>query len=280
MFVEKRNKLNLRLLMSTRKSLAIAISLATAGTLILFFASYPQISNITNTNRKLKQENDRLDKLVKKSFELEQVKLLPEFSQADKVEKVLPSHKPLLELLTHLNQIASKTEVSITQFEISPGSIATDSTQVAVKTATNFNKLELNLTVNGPLKKVEEFMSLIEKISPITTITDLSLSRRSDEKTGEIMTKADLTINAHYFTQSIRTTLESALPKIGQKEKDVFKSIQDFTPSDLDVQTEIQGGGSIDFFDVNKLDLSDSENSDTDSTDTNSKTNTSDSLLN
>lgn len=227
-----------------------------SGAAILFFAAYPQIGEITANYRKLQKENSYLDKLTKKAVELEQVKTMPEFMQAEKVSEVLPSHKPLLEVLTQLNQAAQTNQVIISELKVSPGEIATDSTQIdnKSKSGKTYNILDLELVAVGQLENVEKFMSTIEKFSPITTITDLSLSRSIIARSGAVQTKAELKISSHFFTQSISTTIENPLPKIGQKEGETFLKIQEYTPPEIEKQTEIMGGEEG-FFDVGKIEV-------------------------
>jgi len=182
------------------------------------------------------------------------------FAQAEAVNEVLPSHKPVLELLTSLNGAAAGSGVVVTDFVLSPGEIATDSTKVQVNTRKSKGKydvLKLELNVTGPLKQVEEFMTLIERISPITSITDITLSRNNTIKDGEseISAKADLSLSTYFFTQPINAAIEAPLPQIGTKEQEVFLTIKEFTPSNLIKQTEIQGGGQTDFFGTEGLEL-------------------------
>lgn len=258
--IKNKNKFNWRLFIATRKYMALAISFASAGIAITIFATYPQIGTLTTTQRSIKTEKSKVDKLKRKSIELEQIKTLPEFAQAETVNEVLPSYKPVLELLTSLNESAISSEVIISDFTLSPGAIATDSTKTQIKTkksATNYDILELDLTVSGPLKNVEKFMALIERISPITTITNLSLSRQSsgEETDTEVAAKADLSLSTYFFTQSINAAIEVPLPQIGTKEQQVFLTVKEFLPSNLEKQTEIRGGGQTDFFGIDKLEL-------------------------
>lgn len=258
--IEKKRTFNWRLFVATRRYLALTIAFSAATLAILFLAIYPQIGTLTATQRKLKSEQAVVEKLRRKSIELEQIKTLPEFAQADVVNEVLPSHKPVLELLTSLNNAAVTSQVVISDFTISPGEIATDSTKAQIKTkksSGNFDVLKLDLSVSGPLGNVEKFMTLIERISPITTITNLSLSRRiaGSEEAEEVEAKADLSLSTYFFTQSIKAAIESPLPQIGTKEQNIFQTVQEFLPSNLESQTEVQGGGQTDFFGIEKLEL-------------------------
>jgi hypothetical protein len=256
--IQKNNKFNWRLFLSTRRYLIYTIMLFLAGILVSAFASYPQISQILQLNSKLRSENTHLEKLKRKSVELEQIKTIPEFAQSDLVHKTLPSHKPVLELLTSLNNIASLTQVSISDFTLAPGEISTDSTKVentSIKKSSNYGVLRLDLSASGSLNNVEQFMIMIERISPMTTITNLSLSRQSSNSTNgeDVNAKAELSLNTFFFTQSIKSTIESPLPILSIREQEIFATIKEFTPSNLEEQTEIKSGDQVDFFGINKL---------------------------
>lgn len=256
--IQKNNKFNWRLILSTRKYLIYSVLFFISGILIIIFATYPQINLVFKLSSKLKTENIRLEKLKRKSIELEQIKTIPEFAQSDFVEKVLPSHKPVLELLSSLNAIASLNQISISDFTLSPGEISTDSTKAELSTtknSANYGVLKLDLVVNGSLNNVEQFMIMIEKISPMTTITNLSLSRQvSKQNSGEeVSAKAELSLETFFFTQSIKTTIESPLPSLSTREQEIFATIKEFSPSELEKQTEIQSGNQIDFFGIDKL---------------------------
>src|SRR3989339_1557753 len=114
---------NWQLLLNTRRDLLLAIAFGLT-TLILIILTYNQTTNALATNRQLKKENDKIAQLDRKVQELAQLKFSPEFAQAEQINRVLPSHKPLLEVLNNLNSVAGETRVSITEFEINPGEIA------------------------------------------------------------------------------------------------------------------------------------------------------------
>jgi Tfp pilus assembly protein PilO len=216
------------------------------------------------SNTKLASEQQKIDQLNKKAQELEQLKFSPEFAQADVINKVLPSHKPLLELLNNLNSVAGETAVSITEFEINPGEIATDSTQIAQQAAakkqpTDYDRLDLKLTIIGELDQIRRFMDLIERVSPLTTITNLTVDRKVEGGQLTNTTRADLALSTYFYTKSIASTLSSPLPEISAQEREIFQAILSFTPAELENQTEIISGDNEDLFGINGLDVSDLE---------------------
>lgn len=261
--LNKFNTLNLTVLMSTRKNLVAAVAFGLTG-IILLGLTYSQAANALATNKKFAAEQQKVAQLNKKAQELEQLKFSPEFAQADVINRVLPSHKPLLELLNNLNNVAGETAVSITEFEINPGEIASDSTQLAQNQQTkkvtgDYDRLDLKLTIIGELAQIRRFMDLIERVSPITTITSLTVDRKVAEGQLSNATRADLALSTYYYTKSIASTLSSPLPEISAKEREVFQAILSFTPAELESQTTIISGENDDLFGINGLSVSDLE---------------------
>ena len=173
------NSINFSLIMSTRKKLVTAISLGITS-FILLILTYTQITAIFETRRKIEITQKKVDQLNAKTTELQQLKFTPEYAQASRMSEVLPSYKPLLELLNNLNSVANKTNVSITEFQINPGEIITEEegkTKVLVKKkqSAEYDQLNLELSILGELNQVKEFMNLIERVSPLTIITVIRL---------------------------------------------------------------------------------------------------------
>jgi Tfp pilus assembly protein PilO len=257
--------LNFSALIKTRRHLVAAAAFGITA-LILFVLAYQQAGRLFATRAALTAEQRKVAQLNQKAQELEQLRLSPEFAQAEQMNRVLPSHKPLLELLNNLNSVAGETQVSITEFEINPGEIATDSTQVATssrpasqKSTADYDRLDLKLTIVGELAQIRRFMDLIERVSPITTITNLTVDRKVGGAATTTTTRADLSLSTYYYTKPIASTLSSALPEISAREREVFQAILDFTPAEVEAQTEIITGSNQDLFGINGLNVIDLE---------------------
>lgn len=252
----KKSDLSWRLFVYTRKELLFAIGIFFGAFLMVVLAILPQINTIQTTNAKLAKEKTELDKYTSKYKELEQIKLSPEFGQSEKIDSILPSKKPLLELMSAINAVAASSQVAITELKISPGEIATTSAQLKQAYRQNpaaYDEIELSLKVYGQLNNIQQFMVMIEQISPITTITKITLNQSTNQQSGVVITTAQLSLQTNYFTQQIKTSLTAGLPKISNREKEIFATIQGFTIPEPEEQTEVTGGGQADPFAVEKL---------------------------
>ncbi|MBD3250183.1 MAG: hypothetical protein GF381_01250 [Candidatus Pacebacteria bacterium] len=287
---------NWKLFITNRRKFLLAVLMIWGGLALIYFGFRPQIKNILEINKKLSAARVQLSTLRQKSSDLKQIEVSEQFENIEKVDEVLPSHKPVLELMTNLHQASFATQVAMDEFSFRPGEIASASAQPIANfqselntqskpttsksrsksqtdpNPTNPNKrysgFEFKLSVAGSKKNVTEFLTLVEQIVPLTTITDLNLSHTTNPNAtnrGQAQieesksdswteTKATMTLTTYYYTQSITTTLTSQLPSIGDQEVEAFEKIQQFRPSGFRPQSEIINSGELeDFFEVDSL---------------------------
>lgn len=227
---------NFKLIWNTRKELVLAILLFLFAFVIASGSILSQIKAVKKVSAELKKTQTELDKFQKKANELEKIAFDSEMQKMGEIEEVLPSHKPLLELLNNLNSVAVETQVIINNFSLSPGDIATDSTKVA-KTSRQkkYDQLELQFAVSGTLASVQNFMTLIEQVTPISTITSIALSRQiNDDSMAE--TTANLTLKTFYFTQPITTTITEPLPVVSAENTRILAELKKLIPNNLPTQ--------------------------------------------
>ncbi|NCN51125.1 MAG: hypothetical protein GW925_01590 [Candidatus Pacebacteria bacterium] len=256
----KKTAFNYKIIWITRRKLVYTIGLVALGMAIVAFAIYPQITESLSLNTKYSKEHPTLEKLQAKLLELQSIDSTTEFSQADVVNSALPSKKPLLEFLTSLNSIAIANNISVGNFELSPGQISTDSadaTKTTKQAAASVDTLDLELEIEGSFDGLQQFLLDIEKISPFTTITKLSLGQGASgaDRGSDRQIKATLSTSTYFFTQSIKATVDAPLPKLTALDRNVLTALAQFQNYDLPEQTEIVGGGTEDPFGVDKLQI-------------------------
>ncbi len=246
---------NARIFLSTRRDFVIAIVLGVVGVGLLLFAIIPQTQGAFSLYQELDGEKPKLQKLLAKLQELQNLAYTPEYAQIGQVNAALPSKKPLLELLTGLNAVSAQTHVSIDSFELSPGLIATNEAELASiqSAATAYDKLALSLKLTGTFESIQEFMVQLERISPFTSIISLDLSDPKPAPDGTLFQSVELETETYYFTQPIRVTIDAPIPKITAEDQKVLSDLRQFSVTDLPVQTEIRGGGLDDLFGVDGL---------------------------
>lgn len=240
--IENRREFNFRLFWNTRKELLLGGLLFMISFLILGIGIINQINPLQADLQQKKAREQELAKFYEKAEQLKQIAIDPNFNKSSDIDQVLPSHKPLLEILNNLNTVANSTEVIIKDFSLNPGEIATDSTQV--RTSTNEQKydyLDLDFSVSGPLWRIQEFLSLIEQVTPISTVTSIAINRNIDEDKNA-QAQANLILRSFYFTQPIRTTITNPLPDITLAERRILDNINQLVPGDLIKQDSIITG--------------------------------------
>jgi len=247
------DKINLRILLSTRQFLLYTVGL---GAIILILVSallIPQAQVAYETFTEIQIEKPKTDKLTKKLSSLESITATAEFAQIDVVEKALPSKKPVLELLTGLSSVSQNTGVNIDKFDITPGLVATDeaTVQELSKGIKPYESLIVELEVSGSFKQVQDFIIQVERFSPFTTVTQMDLSGVLDEsKAADVdqRFRAVLTTETYFFTQAIAVKIDTPLPLIAAPEQSVLSALAAFSPTNLQEQTEVTGGGLDDLF--------------------------------
>ncbi len=261
-------KLNIRYLLTTRRPLLLTGILGLVSVLLLLAVGLPQVQqNFTLWNTWQKEKAAR-DQLRKKVAQLQQVSTDITADQAALVNTVMPSRKPLLELLSGLNQVALLTNVTFQTVELSPGSIATvaaETTPTTKRTGNTrkanqeYETLEVDLTVTGRLGDINRFFQQVEQVAPATTITALSLQKQAGRASLTVATteqiapadevyEADMTVETYYFTKSISATLDSPLPTIGAAEQALLEQMRSYTKGSVQTQDRIEGGGLQDLF--------------------------------
>lgn len=252
----------LKIIWSTRRALVLAVALGLGALVLVSAVVIPQVQQSLDLYDDLKKEEPKLLKLEQKLAEIESIQVSPEFSQVSVVEEALPSRKPLLELMMALSNVSQETGALVTDFELSPGLVATDSTLVANRSSGNYDQLSLNLSIEGTFAEIQDFLLKVEEVAPFTTIVAMEIGNQLNTNAEQFVQQvaedptfeAELTTETYFFTQTIQSRIDSPLPKISARELDVLGYLSSFRPSQLEEQQEVRGGGLQDLFQVNSVD--------------------------
>jgi len=245
--------------MRQRRNLAITIGLVVLSVGLTLLFTIPQSLSIKQLRDEINEEKELLSTLETKRTKLLEIEESNIFNQKDKIGEVLPSNKPIQELLINLDAISIEAQIAITEYISNPGAIASASAkrraQVEEKKDDNIQSVKLETIIVGDLANIHKFFSLIEKISPLTSVSNLDLQYISSADTdlnNSLMTEATLTLDTYYFNKAVTTKTETPLPEIQEEEKNAINEILFFTPSYLkDKQTTIEGGNE-DIFEIEK----------------------------
>lgn len=251
---------NIKLFFNTRRHLLLAIVLIWSIVALVFFAIKPQVQTLFVLRSNLEIEKEQYMDISRKIQDLQSIRISDQFQQKEKVDEVLPSYKPVMELLFNLNEAMKESNVGITSLLINPGEIATESAEISLLDPTSrdaatqrrqqrYSALRMELIVSGAEERVDQFLQLVERIAPFTSIVELEINTRTDRE-GVTRTEAEMLLHTYYYTQTIVTRIDDQLPSIGEKELKAFETIQQFMPSGFQKPTAIQGADLEDLFGI------------------------------
>ncbi len=257
---------NIKYFYNTRRFLVWASFLGLLSIGIIVLSIVPQISSTSNLYSEMLKENKRLAQLRIKVAQLDDASNSTIFVNSDKINLTLPSKKPLLELLSGLNNIGNKTQVSFADISLTPGKISTESGETAASAkkkeantgAKKYEVLDLDVTVTGKIQNINQFLKEAELLAPFTNVTAMTLNERTTS--GQVTSFADtlfeakLTITTYFFNRAITANIDTSLPELTAAQQTVINGIQNFTYTTIETQNEIKGGGLENLFpNVNSL---------------------------
>lgn len=271
---------NYRRLIFVRRFLILSIVMVFSAICIILFAVIPQVQQIIETQTMIKTENGTLANLKRKIQGLAQVNDLEEYANKDKVDEALPFQKPLLPILETAKRVSGESGVRLISFETTPGKLASISAQpVNAITAVNasgaatavkgvvvnqvydatgdqihgVDKMDISVTVQGSLAKISDFISRIEKSTPITNVTEIRLDNEVRMPDGPPEFTAALRLSSFYFTRAIQVAIDAPLPETGAKERAFLKELEGYTiSSQVTNSTTVEGGGQNDLFGIKR----------------------------
>jgi len=268
-------KINARYVFHTRRYALFAVGLAVFSVGVLLLVIVPQIMSIWNRYGELRQQEEVLAKLEAKSLQLQEMPQSELFRNADRINQTLPTQKPLLELLSALNVVAAESGVRYSDLSLSPGKIASEGASLqnqpgggtgsssrttgasrpssaARRTGvTGVESLSVQLIANGSLANINTFLRQIERVAPLTTVTQLSLIERLASRSDQTSDfEAELVIETYFFTQAVSATLAAPLPDLNVSQQLTINEINTFLFPTVMSQEAIINGGLEDLFGV------------------------------
>lgn len=260
-------QINTRYWFSTRRYALISAGIGLFVVGLIAMVIVPEVNSLFSAQQALNRQLEDNDKLNRKFLQLSQ---LPESNlepQMAMVNQILPSHKPLLELLSALSETAANNQVEYRDISLNPGEVATEGANLSAAASrttrttrpgqqTGVDHLDVKMTINGTLQDLNRFLEAIERVAPLTTVMQISLSEtRQDEDVDEAVFDATLDLRSYYFTQSISTTVAAPIPDVDGLRVDILGQLSGYRlPTILD-RSEITGGGLDDLFGVEDYDF-------------------------
>lgn len=259
-------QINTRYWLSTRRFALLSAALGLFGIGLVALIIVPEINNLISVQQDLTRQLEDNEKLNRKYLQLEQLPQSNIEVQMDMVNQVLPSHKPLLELLSAISETARNNQVGYSELSLNPGEVATEGatlSQDAGRTTrttrpgdqAGVDHLDVQLTVSGTLNDLNRFMNAIEQVAPLTTVMQISLAETKQEDADTASFDASLELRSYYFTRNIQAAVAAPIPDVETLRADILGQLGDYRlPTILD-RSEIRGGGLDDLFGVEDFDF-------------------------
>ena len=192
-----------------------------------FFVLIPQANRLMELRTTLKSSQESLIQLQTKADQVNQLDGTYVENLAAMVAFALPSHKPYYEVFSLLQQLAGETGVMLGDFDLSPGSLATNS----AKTQTmkdGYVSLDTTISIKGSTDQVVSFIDKLTRSLPLVTVTSITVS---GDMTGTGIQQAQLEVTVHYTSENKQQSgnLEAKLPVMNDMDFQLLNTLMGYT---------------------------------------------------
>lgn len=239
---------NFKLLWGTRRSFLAALGLLVLGAVMVFFFIFPQFKQAYTNYQAWNKAKAQREQVQKKLDDLTAIEQAPEFKYESLVNTALPDRKPLLELIQSLSVVSRETGVVIDRFELTPGSLASESATSTQGPANRSDFLSVEFSISGTFNQVNDFLRRIEEVTPFSTIVALSIGSEITEidQASDLFT-ADITSETYFFIGSVASGESDALPRLSAEAEQILVALEQYAPVVVERGTEILGGNEQPF---------------------------------
>lgn len=250
--------LNARYITHTRRYALFAVGLVLLSLFLLFVIIIPQGQAALDRYEDLQRQEAQLAQL---QLKVQQLQALPEsdlFANSERINQLLPSRKPLLELLSAMNEVAAATGVEYSDISLNPGRVATPGADLTEREsasdtqgktrssrgpANGVEALNIVLKVTGDLENINQFLSQVESVAPMTTVTQLTLAERAATRSNtESFFEAELEVESYFFNQIISSSVAAPIPSLSVTQQIILNEITKYRYPEVKSRNVIQGG--------------------------------------
>lgn len=153
-----------------------------------------------------------------------------------KMEKVFPSDKPVVELMSSLSKLAVLHGLSFGGITLNPGELGAENKPAATKTKKagmnpDLQDLRFGFEVAGGFDKISDFLKALENTAPLMRIEKVSLKIKGEPVLDRLSTSVAATIDVAAYFQSPPKTLGSVSQPIvllSKQEEKVLERLFNF----------------------------------------------------
>lgn len=160
----------------------------------------PQLESLLAIRQDISDQHEKLEALVDKRQALEAVNQTEVSEQLAVLERVLPSKKPVFNVIAALGGLVEKTGLVLPSYDFAPGLLASasaDSAVIPTEVPGEMASLPVDYQVVGEFNAIYELMNLLEAAAPLASIKEIAIN-------GEIVPDSPdaldgtLTMNMYY----------------------------------------------------------------------------------
>jgi hypothetical protein len=148
-----------------------------------------------------------------------------------RAEAALPLQKQPFAALLGLNEIASRSGVSLTSYDLNPGVVSTDSAQSESQrpTANGIFTFPLEVTFQGSFAQLQDAFRLIETTLPLFEIDEYSISPQANATDSADLVRSELTIRMVSAPLQAGEFARSTASQLSPKQQAVIEKLRTYT---------------------------------------------------
>lgn len=254
---------DLKNLLKVRKYLYLPFLVVVVVVALTAVVVGPNLGKVSRLRKEIAASRKELGGLEDKSEMLESMDEEELEEKVKVLERILPSTKDVYGLLASLNGLAEENQVSLANFEVVPGSIATEAAtasagtrkdssnrrRTAASKQSSLESLNFSLQAVGGFDSVRQFVEKIEDLQPLMKLTKVTLSDRKQRfEFLQATPSATTLINANIELDLFFVPLPERLGELGdpvfeltQKESELYEELQKYGAYEAEVPQDVSG---------------------------------------
>lgn len=193
--------------------IAMPIFISVIGAFVFILFILPQITNWFSVQEEVDATQARINMMRQNSRKLESLNRLDVDRDFVVVTEALPSEKNFMGILNAINQAALNSNVSLSDYEFSLGTVSSIKKNKEVSIVST--PININISIDGNVDDVNNFMFEIEKKLPIAEIKTINFSNNSGEILLVFYVKPQSNLDINYsdpiesYTQDERSVIQN-----------------------------------------------------------------------
>lgn len=223
----------LQMFLVERRMLVVALGLFITSLIIGGAAIWPMWQQAQTTRSKIQKLEQQVGKNQKR------LNILTSLTEAQKqdfarVATALPEYKQPLNYLLMMNEIASRSGIVISEYNLDPGIVSTDSAETAGTPRSNASgatPFSFDVTIQGSLEEVERAFQNIETSLPLMEISRFDFATMSKGATlNETGTRYEviLTLVTRYALLDAKSVAKQTVEPLTPDQQAVLQAISSF----------------------------------------------------